>query len=90
MPRFAAFDTSDLRSASSATRLPWLGRSVTLLRIDTTGVVQQAKTDSEKRSLLATATSKDLVLVAWPSQWSQDIYVVDDLRAARAAVQARS
>jgi hypothetical protein len=86
VPRFAAFDTSALRNASSATRLPWLGRSVTLLRVDVTGVVQQAKTDSDKRALLDSATSKDLVLVAWPGQWGQDIYVVDDLRAARAAI----
>jgi hypothetical protein len=64
-----------------------LGRSVTLLRVDSTGVVQQAKTDSDKRALLDTATSKDLVLVAWPGQWGQDIYVVDDLRAARVAVR---
>jgi hypothetical protein len=87
VPRFAAFDTSGLRNASSATRLPWLGRSVTLLRVDTTGVVHQAKTDSDKRALLDTATSKDLVLVAWPGQWGQDIYVVDDLRAARTGVR---
>lgn len=87
VPRFAAFDTSALRNASSSTRLPWLGRSVTLLRVDATGVVEQAKTDSEKRALLESATSKDLVLVAWPGQWSQDIYVVDDLRAARQAVR---
>jgi hypothetical protein len=86
VPRFASFDTSNLRNASSVRRLPWLGRSVTLLRVDSTGVVQQAKTDSEKRSLLESATSKDLVLVAWPGQWSQDIYVVDDLRAARDAL----
>lgn len=86
MPRFAGFDASRLRSASAAARLPWLGRSVTLIRVDTSGVVDQAKTDSEKRALLATATSKDLVLVAWPGQWSQEIYVVDDLKAARAAV----
>jgi len=87
VPRFASFDTSHLRSASSASRLPWLGRSVTLLCVDSTRLVHQAKTDSEKRALLASATSKDLVLVAWPGQWSQDIYVVDDLRAARAAVR---
>jgi hypothetical protein len=55
--------------------------------VDTTGVVHQAKTDSEKRAMLDTATSKDLVLIAWPGQWSQEIYVVDDLKAARAAVQ---
>jgi hypothetical protein len=87
VPQFAAFNTSGLRNASSVSRLPWLGRSVTLLRIDSTGVVEQAKTDSEKRSLLESATSRDLVLVAWPGQWSQDIYVVDDLKAARAAVR---
>jgi hypothetical protein len=63
---------------------------VTLLRVDATGVVEQAKTDSEKRAMLASSTSKDLVLVAWPGQWGQDIYVVDDLRAARVAVRARS
>jgi hypothetical protein len=46
VPQFAAFNTSGLRNASSVSRLPWLGRSVTLLRIDSTGVVEQAKTDS--------------------------------------------
>jgi hypothetical protein len=63
---------------------------MTLLRIDGTGVVEQANIESEKRALMDSATSKDLVLVAWPGLWSQDIYVVDDLRAARAAVRARS
>ena len=87
MPGFASFTTSNLRNASSAARLPWLGRSVSLLCVDTTGVVHQAKTDSEKRALLASATSRDLVLVAWPGQLSQEIYAVDDLRAARAAVK---
>jgi DNA-binding transcriptional LysR family regulator len=33
-------------------------------RVDATGVGQRAKTDSEKRMLLESATSKDLVLVA--------------------------
>jgi hypothetical protein len=46
-----------------------------VLRVGRTGVVQQAKTDSEKRALLESATTKDLVLIAWPSQWSQEIYV---------------
>ena len=64
--------------------MPWLQRSVTLILVDATGVVHQAKTDSDKRALLDSATRKDLVLVAWPGQWGQDIYVVDDLRAAHA------
>jgi hypothetical protein len=49
--------------------------------------VRQAKTDSDKRVLLDSATGRDLVLVEWPGQWSQDFYVVDDLRTARAAVR---
>ena len=87
-PRFAAFDTSNPRSASSAPPLAWLRRLVTLLRVDATAVVAQATTDSEKQALLDTATSKDLVLIAWPSHWNQEIDVVDDPRAARAAVRA--
>jgi hypothetical protein len=86
VPRFASFDISSLRSASGAGQLAWLGRSVTLLRVNTIWVVSQAKTDSEKTWFLESATSKDVVLLAWPSQRSQDIYVVDDLKAARAAV----
>jgi hypothetical protein len=78
----------ELASRQQRAAVAVVGGSVTLLRVDGTGVVQQAKTDSEKRSLLESATSKDLVLVAWPGQWGQDIYVVDALRAARAAVRA--
>ncbi|MGH3781998.1 MAG: reverse transcriptase domain-containing protein, partial [Pseudonocardiaceae bacterium] len=43
VPRFAAFETSGLRNASSVSRLPWLGRSVTLLCVDANGVVQRPK-----------------------------------------------
>jgi hypothetical protein len=88
MPRFAAFTTAGLRNASSTSRLPWDGRAVTLICVGADGVVSQAKTVPEKRALLATAGSKDLVLVAWPGQWSQVIYVVDDRKAARAALNA--
>ena len=86
MPRFAAFITAGLRSASNVTRLPWHARTVTLICVDADGVVSQAKTVSEKRDLLDRATGRDLVLVAWPGQWSQDIYVVDDRKAARTAL----
>jgi hypothetical protein len=88
MPRFAAFTTTGLRNASGSTRLPWHGRAVTLICVGADGLVTQAKTVAEKRALLDRATRKDLVLVAWPGQWSQDIYVVDDRKAARAALAA--
>jgi hypothetical protein len=87
MPRFAAYTSPGLRNASSATRLPWHARTVTLICVDADGVASQAKTVPEKRDLLDMAGAKDLVLVAWPGQWSQDIYVVDDRKAARAALE---
>ncbi|WP_436501753.1 hypothetical protein [Actinokineospora sp. HUAS TT18] len=88
MPRFAAYTSVGLRDASTAARLPWDGRVVTLICVGADGVVSQAKTVPEKRNLLDMAGSKDLVLVAWPGQWSQDVYVVDDRKAARAALDA--
>lgn len=75
-----------LRDASTATRLPWQARTVTLVCVGADGVVAQAKTVPEKRDLLDMAGRRDLVLVAWPGQWSQDVHVVDDRKAARAAL----
>ncbi|GAX54087.1 hypothetical protein SO3561_05621 [Streptomyces olivochromogenes] len=36
--------------------------------------------------MLAQAGTKDLILAAWPGQWSQDVFMVDDLKAAREAL----
>lgn len=88
MPRFAEYTTVGLRAATSASRLPWHARAVTLICVGSDSVVSQAKTVSEKRNLLDMAAGKDLVLVAWPGRWSQDIFVVDDRNAARAALDA--
>ncbi|ANZ20928.1 hypothetical protein SNOUR_38500 [Streptomyces noursei ATCC 11455] len=84
MPRFADFDASSLRRASSVEgRFPWRGQTVTLIQINAKGIVTQATRITEKRALLAQAGPKDLVLAAWPGQWSQDVFLVDDLKAAR-------
>ncbi|KEF06314.1 MULTISPECIES: hypothetical protein [Streptomyces] len=83
MPRFPEFDASSLRRTSSVEGgFPWRGQTVTLLRIDAKGVVTQATRITEKRAMLAHAGPKDLVLAAWPGQWSQDVFVVDDFKAA--------
>ncbi len=34
--------------------------------------------------MLDEAAPKDLILAAWPGQWSQDVFFVDDVKAARA------
>ncbi len=75
-----------LRTTSSAESLPWLAGTVTLLRIGADGLVTQAKTDAAKRAMLGAAEETDLLIVAWPGEWSQDLFVVDDLPAARLAV----
>ncbi|KUN43126.1 MULTISPECIES: hypothetical protein [Streptomyces] len=87
MPRFADFDASSLRRTSSVEGgFPWRGQTVTLLRVDAKGVVTQATRVTEKRTMLAQAGTKDLILAAWPGQWSQDVFMVDDLKAAREAL----
>jgi hypothetical protein len=80
------FDSQALRATSSNEPFPWLVRLVTLVRITADGVVTQAKSDAEKRAMLGTADERDLLLAAWPGEWSQDVFVVDDLKAARLAL----
>lgn len=36
--------------------------------------------------MLGAARDGDVVLAAWPGEWTQDIFVVDDLGAARTAL----
>lgn len=62
---------------------PWRGQTITLIRIDAEGVVTQATRLTEKRTMLGQARPKDLILAAWPGQWSQDVRLVDDLKVAR-------
>ncbi|MFB8273635.1 hypothetical protein ACFC96_44700 [Streptomyces sp. NPDC055955] len=86
MPRFADFDASSLRRSSTQDHFPWSSRTLTLIRVSAHGVVTQATSDSEKRRLLDEATKKDMILAAWPGQWRQDVFWVDDIKAARAAL----
>jgi hypothetical protein len=83
MPRFAEFDVEGLRKSSAVADFPWSETWVTLIRVDAKGVVRQAKSLTEKVSLLTVASEKDLVIASCP-----EIYAVDDLSAARAAVRA--
>jgi hypothetical protein len=73
------FDGKALRSTSAVSSFPWLLRLVTLVRVTPDGVITQAKSDAEKRTMLGEADEQDLVLAAWPGEWSQDVFVVDDL-----------
>jgi len=80
------FDGRALRVTSAAEPFPWLDRRVTLVRVTPGGAVTQAKSDGEKRAMLGNADDDDLLLAAWPGEWSQDVFVVDDLKGARASL----
>lgn len=74
------FDTRHLRRTSdSADIFPWRARDVTFIHVAaSSGLVTQAQGITEKRAMLDAATEDDLLLVAWPGQWRQDIFVIDD------------
>jgi hypothetical protein len=80
------FERKALRPTSAVESFPWLVKLVTLVRVTPNGVVTQAKSDAEKRAMLGEAEEQDLVLAAWPGEWSQDVFVVDDLKRARVSV----
>jgi hypothetical protein len=69
-----------LRPASRAP-IPWDSRKVALTRIRRDGGVTMANTLTGKRAMLG-APAGGLILAAWPGQYSQDVFVVDDPKAA--------
>jgi hypothetical protein len=59
---------------------------VAIIRVEPGGRVTFAKDIARKVAILGVATDADLLLVAWPGQVSQDIFLLDDRAAARAAL----
>lgn len=77
------FDAPGLRRTSaSGEGFPWRAQDVTFVCVTADGLVTQAQTIGEKRAMLGAADNGDLLLAAWPGQWRQDIFVVDDRGAA--------
>ena len=82
------FDTSSLRLTSASGEIfPWRANDVTLIRVASDGAVTQAQTIGEKQTMLDTAYDDDLLLAAWPGRWRQDIFVIDDRKAARQGLE---
>ena len=81
------WNAQGLRRASDQERMPWSMKTVTFLRITPDLEVMQAKKPGEKLAMLEAAGPEDLVLVAWPGKWSQDIFVMDDRERARKALR---
>lgn len=91
MPAFS-WDTAGLRKCSEVRDVlfPWKSASVALIHVSvaepTRGTVRYARTIGDKRALLDGLQKGDCLLAAWPGQYKQDIFVVDDLKAARAGL----
>jgi hypothetical protein len=72
-----------LRKTSDNPNFPWKSKLCPFIRIKASGEVKQGKTIEQKVELLAGSDKGDLLLAAWPGQWSQDIFVVDDWAEAK-------
>lgn len=88
------FDTSALRKTSEveAGRLPWRAKTVTMIAVTVEGDptpairIQQAHDIEAKRLIIRTAKGNPntAVLIAWPGEFRQDVFVVDDYDKALA------
>jgi hypothetical protein len=85
MPRFTRFSLDGVQRLSSAGQFHWTDAAVTLVRVDSKGVVRQAKSLAEKRAMLAAASDNDLVLAG-----GREVVALDDISAARAALTGMS
>ena len=81
------FDATSLRRTSEQERIPWRARDVTMIWIEVGGRITQAQGIEEKRRALEKAPAADCLLLAWPGEWRQDIFLVDDRAAALAGLE---
>lgn len=75
----AKWDTGVLRRTSEAP-VPW--KSPRVARFACRAKVSAQITRLRVSEMLKIATARDLLLVAWPGEWRQDIFVIDDREAA--------
>jgi hypothetical protein len=78
-------DASTLRRASDQEWFPYKSPKVPFILIYA-GQITQAKSVGDKRTACATAAADPdaVLLAAWPGEWSQDIFLLDPVKAAEA------
>jgi len=79
------WDTGALRRTSEAP-VPWRSPRVAMICVSGKSV-RADHTVTGKREMLKIATARDLLLIAWPGEWRQDIFVIDDRGAALTALE---
>jgi len=75
-----------LRLASRAP-VPWDNRNVAMLHITRGGKLSVTHTFNGKRRMLQDAAPGDMLLVAWPGKQLQDMFIVDNRKAALRALR---
>jgi hypothetical protein len=70
--------------------VPWRARDVTLIWIRAGGRITQAQGITDKRAALEEADDDDCLLLAWPGQFRQDVFLIDDRRSALAGLEPPS
>ncbi len=80
-------DASTLRRAGDQEWFPYGSKKVPFILI-TAGTVTQAKSPGDKRGFCAKALADPgaVLLAAWPGEWSQDVFLIDDPAAAAEAL----
>ena len=76
---------ANLRKTSANPGFPWDSKRSPLIKIDLEKeTIEQAKSKWEKVDMLRSAVGNDkvIILAAWPGEWSQDIFLVDDIDQA--------
>lgn len=82
------FDASSLRRTSdSGDVFPWRARDVPFIQITADGEIRQAQGIGDKRAMLEEAGTNDCLLAAWPGQWRQDVFLIDDRAAAQQGLE---
>jgi hypothetical protein len=71
---------------ASVVSVPWESPRVSLIAITADGGINAAYSLDGKRRLLAQAGDDGMLLVAWPGDRRQDVFIVDDRQAARRAI----
>jgi hypothetical protein len=84
------FDTAALRRTGEQEWVPWRASTVTFISIDVNGRITQAQGIEDKRRFLREAGDDDCLLLAWPGQYRQDIFVIDDRDAGLAGLEPPS
>lgn len=72
---------------ASRAPVPWGSSNVVLMRITRAGGISVTHTLTGKRRILQDAAPADMVLAAWPGTRRQDVFIVDNRKAALRALR---